>query len=72
MPSERTRQAHLNRVVGLEGSHGTTYGFTASLVPATGPHASGTDRTRPEPLSSRYAAVPSRPQRNVVPSTHIR
>src|SRR4051794_978450 len=76
MPSEGRRRAHLEHVIrSEETAHDTTYGFTASVVPATGPQGSRANlallQTAPPP-SRLYAAAISRPQRKVVPSTHMR
>src|SRR3954465_13544306 len=73
MPSERRRRAHLEQVIrSEETAHDTTYGFTASAVPATGPQGSRANlallETAPPP-SRLYAAAISRPQREVVPTT---
>src|SRR3954451_8695933 len=76
MPSERRRRAHLEHVIRSEKTaHDTTYGLTASVVPATGLQGSRANlallQTAPPP-SRLYAAAISRPQRKVVPSTHMR
>ena len=47
MPSERRRRAHLEHVIrSEETAHGTKYGFTASVVPATGPQGSRANLAR--------------------------
>lgn len=72
MLSERTRQAHLGRVIRSRECSRHYLRLCHSFVPATGPQGSGTGHPLRTASSPRQAATLSRPQRKVVPSTHMR